>query len=74
MECRYCQDDLVHCHDVSLEHADGTTECLAGCDLDHALHEWQLTCSALEPPCPCAVEELPPPALVLAGAQLERAA
>lgn len=60
--CSACLDDLEHCHDVSLEHADGTTECMdPACTVDHTLHEWQLSCAALDPPCPCNPEELPPP-------------
>jgi hypothetical protein len=40
---------------VSLEHADGTTACAdPWCNLPHHLHEWHLSCAALDPPCPCA--------------------
>jgi hypothetical protein len=60
-ECDLCLQDLDHCHDVSIEHADGSTECMdPGCRLPHDLHEWQLPCSGFEPPCPCVPEELPP--------------
>lgn len=68
MECTLCHDDLEHCHDVSIEHADGSTECLAGdCGLPHEVHDWQLPCSAFDPPCPCVPEELPDPLLLLAA-------
>src|SRR6476469_8233133 len=57
-DCADCAADLEHCHDVSIEHADGTTECLADCcEVRHELHDWQLSCAALDPPCPCAAEE-----------------
>ncbi len=59
-----CRIDVQHCHDVSLEHADGSTECLLGpaCTLGHALHDFHLPCSALDAPCPCVPEERPPAA------------
>ena len=66
-ECRLCLQDLDHCHDVSIEHADGSTECMdPACRLPHDLHEWQLSCSGLEPPCPCVPEEELPPLLLAA--------
>ncbi|MDX6494906.1 MAG: hypothetical protein QOE17_892 [Gaiellales bacterium] len=44
----------MFCDEVSIEHADGTTECLdPTCPLDHALHGWHADCSALVPPCEC---------------------
>ncbi|HEY2814484.1 MAG TPA: hypothetical protein VGJ03_13540 [Acidimicrobiales bacterium] len=65
--CTLCTEDLDHCHDVSVEHADGSTECLdSTCRLSHELHEWQLSCAALEPPCPCVPEEAEPPLLLAA--------
>ncbi|HEY1279231.1 MAG TPA: hypothetical protein VGF22_06125 [Acidimicrobiales bacterium] len=65
-DCPSCLADLEHCHEVSVEHADGSTECLGlePCGLSHDLHEWHLSCSALEPPCPCATDEQVPPLLV----------
>jgi hypothetical protein len=66
-ECRMCVDDLEHCHEVSIEHADGSTECLdPSCDLSHELHEWHQSCAALDPPCPCMPEEAVPPLLLAA--------
>jgi hypothetical protein len=63
--CGLCTDDLEHCHDVSIEHADGTTECLAdACRVPHELHDWQVSCAALDPPCPCAAEERPDPIFI----------
>ena len=58
--CSLCTADVIHCHEVSVEHADGSTECVdPWCNLPHHLHEWQLTCDALEPPCPCAATDRP---------------
>jgi len=66
-ECRLCLEELDHCHDVSIEHADGSTECMdPTCHLAHELHEWHLSCAALEPPCPCVPEESVPPLLLAA--------
>jgi hypothetical protein len=47
--------DLWLCSEPSVEHADGTVECLSGdpCDLPHHLHDWVMTCADLDPPCPC---------------------
>lgn len=59
MRCHHCIEGLEHCHEPSVEHADGTTECLgewAGdgpCPLPHHLHDWRLSCAELDPPCPC---------------------
>jgi hypothetical protein len=70
METQTCTDCLAeheHCHDVSIEHADGATECFdPACRVPHNVHEWQLACSALDPPCPCAPEEQLPPLLAAA--------
>jgi hypothetical protein len=57
MRCHLCTDGLEHCHEVSIEHADGTTECGGDgvCALPHHLHEWQVSCVELDPPCPCLV-------------------
>ncbi len=66
-ECGLCLDELDHCHDVSIEHADGSTECMdPSCRLGHEAHGWQLSCSGLEPPCPCVPEEQLPPLLLAA--------
>jgi len=48
----------MFCDEVSIEHADGTTECLEPtCTLDHALHDFHVSCSAIVPPCPCSPAE-----------------
>jgi hypothetical protein len=47
--CGLCAADVIHCHEVSVEHADGSTA--------HHLHEWQLACDAFAPPCPCAAAD-----------------
>ncbi|HEX9992916.1 MAG TPA: hypothetical protein VGB14_08325 [Acidimicrobiales bacterium] len=63
MTCRACTEHLEHCHGVSVVHADGTTECTGDgpepCRLAHHLHDWQLPCTVLDPPCPCHPEEAP---------------
>jgi hypothetical protein len=58
MRCLTCSDPLLHCHDVSVEHSDGTTSCLGAprCDTPHAAHEWQLPCASVDPACPCLVD------------------
>jgi hypothetical protein len=48
------------CHE-SIEHVDGTTECLGDgpCGLPHALHDWVLRCAEADPACRCAHEAVP---------------
>ena len=59
---------LRHTLEVFLLHADGTTECLADrCSVRHELHDWQVSCAALDPPCPCAAEERPDPIVEVAA-------
>jgi hypothetical protein len=67
--CSLCEADVIHCHEVSVEHADGSTACNdPWCNLPHHLHEWHLSCAAFDPPCPCAAAERPlEPALPLAA-------
>jgi hypothetical protein len=45
----------------SIEHLDGTTECLGDgpCGLPHHLHDWALPCAELVPACGCAGEATP---------------
>jgi hypothetical protein len=58
--CRLCAADVIHCHEVSVEHADGSTACAdPWCNLPHHLHDWQVGCDELAPPCPCASDEHP---------------
>ncbi len=65
--CPDCHAGFEHCHDVSVEHVDGITECLdPSCTLPHVLHTWQLSCSVLDPPCPCVPDEYAPPLLAAA--------
>jgi hypothetical protein len=57
-ECPECRAELEHCHEASIEHGDGLTECVdPSCTLAHSLHTWQLSCSVFDPPCPCAPDE-----------------
>gem|GEM_PF-3095946 len=66
--CGRCLEGIEHCHDVSIEHADGSTECMdPACRVPHEAHDWHLSCTALEPPCPCVPEERPAPALAVAA-------
>lgn len=55
---------------MSIEHADGFTECGgdAPCTLPHHLHDWRIACAELDPPCPCAeaADELVEPGFALA--------
>ena len=56
--CLDCHAGFEHCHESSIEHADGFTECLdSTCTLDHGLHVWQLSCTVFDPPCACSPEE-----------------
>ena len=57
--CPECVDRLEHCHATSVEHVDGTTECLADrpCAVGHDLHDWRLRCSEVDPGCACARSE-----------------
>ena len=66
-------DEILECPGVSVEHADGTTECMEPtCELPHEFHSFHVGCSELHPPCPCIPEEhdLPelqePPLLIAA--------
>jgi hypothetical protein len=56
--------DIYECQGVSIEHADGSTECMDHtCELQHELHSFHVACTELYPPCPCIPEEhdLPDP-------------
>jgi hypothetical protein len=65
--CPDCREGFEHCHETSIEHDDGATECTEpACTLPHALHTWQLSCSVFDPPCPCSPAEHVPPLLVAA--------
>jgi hypothetical protein len=60
------------CGEVSIAHADGSTECLdERCTLPHALHGCHADCSAIIPPCPCqstcGLADQPQPALATAA-------
>ncbi len=66
MRCHLCSEDLEHCHEVSIVHADGFAECGGDgpCPLPHHLHDWRISCAELDPPCPCGaelpLEQVPP--------------
>ena len=50
--------ESYECQGVSIEHADGSTECMDHtCELPHELHSFHIGCSELHPPCPCVPEE-----------------
>ena len=42
MRCHDCDNGFQCCHETSVRHADGTTECLGPepCHLAHELHLW----------------------------------
>jgi hypothetical protein len=51
-------DDIYECQGVSVEHADGSTECMDHtCDLDHEFHSFHIGCGELYPPCPCIPQD-----------------
>jgi hypothetical protein len=61
-------DDIYECQGVSIEHADGSTECMDHtCDLQHELHSFHVACTELYPPCPCIPEEHELPELLVAA-------
>jgi hypothetical protein len=72
-QCADCVGELEHCHETSIEHADGFTECLdPACNLHHGLHTWQVSCAVFDPPCACSPEtrdlgSMPAPALGVAA-------
>lgn len=60
MTCAACDQQLLHCHELSIEHADGSTECTeVGCAVPHAQHRFVASCDELLGPCPCAVPAVP---------------
>jgi hypothetical protein len=61
MRCHDCDHGLDCCHAVSVEHADGTTECLGDdpCTLAHALHRWAVPCADVDCRCQLAADALP---------------
>ena len=60
--CRFCTEDLEHCHATSVEHADGSTECLGDepCVVSHRLHAWTVDCTDLVGGCACAHQRVGP--------------
>ncbi|MEY2402603.1 MAG: hypothetical protein QOD38_154 [Acidimicrobiaceae bacterium] len=61
-------DEIYECQGFSIEHADGSTECMDfTCDLPHALHRFHVACTELSPLCPCIPEEHLPPELLVAA-------
>jgi hypothetical protein len=51
-------DDIYECQSVSIEHADGSTECMDHtCELPHEFHSFHIGCGELHPPCPCIPED-----------------
>jgi hypothetical protein len=55
MRCHECDHGFWCCHATSIEHADGTTECLGDepCELAHWLHPWAVACTEVDPACAC---------------------
>lgn len=54
--------NLWHCHEASVRHDDGSTECLSDepCELPHELHDVLLTCADIEPRCHCVAPTAAP--------------
>jgi hypothetical protein len=51
--CRWCNDDLEHCHDALVMHAVGETHCMApDCTTPAELHHMVVACEELG--CTCA--------------------
>jgi hypothetical protein len=55
MRCNDCDHGFECCHQPSVRHADGTTECSGDgpCALPHELHVWVVDCD--EVGCACGV-------------------
>jgi hypothetical protein len=51
MRCHDCDHGFECCHETSVRHADGTTECLGTgpCALAHDLHVWAVEWDDVEP-------------------------
>ena len=58
MECRDCQSEMVHCHDVLIVHADSSYECSGEgeCSGWVEAHAWLVTCAELTPDGCCSLE------------------
>ena len=56
--CASCELDLEHCHADLVEHDDGTTTCLDGCDGPRAVHDVVVTCAIVGMGC-CGEELVP---------------
>ena len=58
MRCHHCDNGFECCHETSVRHADGTTECLGAqpCGLAHDLHVWAVDCEVTG--CSCALVDL----------------
>jgi hypothetical protein len=56
MRCYECDNGLACCHETSVLHGDGSTECLGEepCELRHELHRWTVLC--VEVGCSCGLE------------------
>lgn len=53
--CVDCGDEVEHCHETLVIHADGVVECLGDdCVGEMDVHVLVLGCDELEPPCRCA--------------------
>lgn len=65
--CRSCDDQLDHCHDTLVLHADGTAACdgSARCAAREDLHEWWIPCTDLR--CGCTGDECTEPLLLAAA-------
>lgn len=65
--CPSCEVGLEHCHGELVEHDDGTTTCLDGCDGPRTVHDVVLGCAEVAMGCcgeapPAAIERTEEPA------------
>jgi hypothetical protein len=58
MRCSDCQNELAHCHELLIVHADGSAECTGddACEVWTEAHLWVMTCAEAIPDGCCEVE------------------
>lgn len=62
------ETDLLTCSGLSIEHADGLTECeFRNCALPHELHLNVAGCGEFDLACSCSPDEHPAPAWLIAA-------
>lgn len=55
VRCPDCDVELDHCHDLLVQHADGSVECLGSveCHAEVGRHGWRMTCVEVIGDCGC---------------------